>query len=374
MTAMVRASRSFSRALLAVCMSVTLSVGVASTADAAGATAAKHRHHAKHHVHKPKPKPKPKHKKHARVVKHAKKKAKKKPVRKVVIPPEPVPVRPAVLPAPWTRSHDIGVASFNVNVNLSVAQATADIGKLVANPDIDVIGLQEGRRRPSVYTHIPGWTAFAPTNALEDVVLWRNSSMAYSSSSTYWMCPAVGSQPARWATVVKLTDLATGHDISVVDTHSDTGIEQSGQAVPGSPYVPAALTQFRTLHTLVGSLAGSVVGMGDFNIDWDADHAIQDPHLWAANMEDLVEMNWGRFGTDGYRATQGISDALSTASPYAVPRHIDGVWLKRSSRGVLDFVSQQVITDLYSDHNAVLTRMTVDLDGTGTPGTGTPGA
>lgn len=346
----------FARALLAVVVALTLTTLTSVTAGAAtGENSAHtqsvkkkpHRHKvAKHHKHR-------RHKaKHHRPRHH-------KPRRPRPIAAEPVPV-PTVFPTPWLTERTMGVATFNVNVSLDNARAMTDISRLTNDPDVDVIGLQEARRRPSIYTRIPGWTAYAPPGGgLEDVVMWRTASIGFVSAQVVAMCPKVRAQPARWANVVTLGDLATGRRFTIVDTHSDTGVERDGASIAGSPYVPVGLQQWQNLRALVNSLSGSVIGMGDFNIDWNADQLVRDPNLWSANLDDVLEMNWSRFGTEGYKATQGIADAVSRPSATAVPRYIDGVFLKRSAVGPIDFESQRVVTDMYSDHNAVLARVRV---------------
>lgn len=326
-------------ALSALPLAVALVVLSPGTAQAAQLTQAAQQSHDTHQA-----QGHPKHKAHAGHKAHGKRHKTKRPQRRAALAP----------------ATSIGVVSFNAFVDLSRADASADIHALTNNTAVDLIGLQEAKGRQSLYRNIPGWGAYAPVGAgAEDVILWRSSKFVFKGAGTRTMTGAAGYQPARYANRASLVNRATGRPFTFLNTHLDAQIERDGQPYPDSPYDAHGTEHLVNLRNMVNGIGGVVLGTGDFNIDWVADSSVQNPGLAFANLNPFVATNWAVMGTSGQLATHGVPDAYNTVAPNVTPRYVDYVFAKRDSYWASAFESQAVLTNLRSDHNAVLTRITL---------------
>jgi hypothetical protein len=253
----------------------------------------------------------------------------------------------------------VGVASMNMFRKLSAVHAQRDARALTRRPDIDVVGWQEADRFGRVLHSLPGWdTKTFPfgKRSSELAVSWRRSEFSLVSAHQRQVALGVSWREGRYpfgnrlVAVVTLKHRDTGRLLTVVDVHLPQAIEDLGRPGRWTPTINAyrARNQLQRMAAIWRAVPGRwVIGTGDFNFDARAD-ARRRPHGGPRRaLKDTAVSSYQVLGSD-----------VAPTYP-ANGRRIDYVWIDRRAyaAGRMRFAGQWVLGGLYSDHNALVTRL-----------------
>ena len=258
------------------------------------------------------------------------------------------------------RRHVIGVVSFNQYRKLSVAQARADALSITGREQVDVVGWQEAYTSAPVFDslHNRGWdTRRFPHGAKELAVSWRRSEFELVSSAARMvatgMDPAIGRYPFKNRYVIRVTlrHLETGRLLSVINTHLPQKIEdfdRPGRWTTTGNAIKAQFQLDRMTREWQHAPGRWVVGTGDYNVDARVDARLGLPRGPRAELGDLMVPSYAHLGIQGLPPTHPPTGRI-----------IDYVHAKRADLrdGHLAFISQRVLGNLWSDHNALLVRI-----------------
>ena len=254
---------------------------------------------------------------------------------------------------------EIGVASMNMYRQLSSAQAEHDARTLSRQAGVDVIGWQEAFPFTRVLRGLRGWdtkTFSVGKRTSELAVSWRSSTFKLVSARQLKVArgvsPKVGRYPFpnRQVVVVTLKHRATGRTLTVLNTHLPWAIEDLDRPGHWTPTINTlrARRQLSRLAETIGRAEGRwVIATGDFNFDAGADSRYQAP---GGPVRAL-----GKVATSSY---QRLGREVSPTFPEN-GRRIDYVWANRAAyrSGRIRFTKHWVLGGLYSDHNALITRL-----------------
>ena len=276
------------------------------------------------------------------------------------------PVRGGVLSAGLKpvrlKPVELGVASFNMFRQLSSAHASHDAHALTRQSGVDVVGWQEAYPFTDVLRGLRGWdtkTFSVGKRTTELAVSWRSREFSLVSARQIEVArgvsPRVGRYPFpnRQVAIVTLKHLATGRLLTVLNTHLPWSIEDLGRPGHWTPTINT-LRARRQLSRLAETLKRAegrwVVATGDFNFDAGADTRYQPPGGPVRALGEVATSSYQQLGRE-------VSPTFPENG-----RRIDYVWANRAAyhSGRIRFTKQWVLGGLYSDHNALITRMRLD--------------
>lgn len=254
---------------------------------------------------------------------------------------------------------EVGVASFNMYRQLSSAQAEHDARALVGQSGVDVVGWQEAFPFPHVLRGLRGWetkTFSVGKETTELAVSWRSSTFKLVSARQIKAARGVSAKvgrypfPNRQVAVVTLKHRATGRLLTVLNTHLPWAIEDLDRPGHWTPTINTlrARRQLARLAMAIGQAQGRwVVATGDFNFDAGADSRYQPPGGPVRALRDVATSSYQQLGRE-----------VSSTFPEN-GRRIDYVWANRAAyrSGRIRFTKHWVLGGLYSDHNALITRL-----------------
>ena len=258
------------------------------------------------------------------------------------------------------RTHTIGVVTFNQYRKLSAAQALSDARSITQRPQVDIVGWQEAYTSAPVFEALrkQGWdTRQFPRRGQELAVSWRRSDFELVSSAVRLVARGmdadIGRYPFRGRYVVRVTlrHRDTGLLMSVINTHLPQKIEdfdRPGRWTTTANSIRAQYQLDRMTREWKHAPGRWVVGTGDYNVDARVDARLGLPGGPLAELGDLAVPSYARLGIQGVRPTHPPTGRL-----------IDYVFAKRSDleKDRVRFVSQRVLGNLLSDHNALLARL-----------------
>jgi endonuclease/exonuclease/phosphatase family metal-dependent hydrolase len=197
-------------------------------------------------------------------------------------------------------------------------------------PDVDVAGLQEVNRHEKEAVlaglHSEGFDYYrAPKDYGEQSpVLWRTSRFQLQSARYARIAKAryVGNEIKGrgpytnpvYAAVVRLKDLATGENVSVINIHLLPGACINGGPMPGRPLTfkafRASLINLEALTKSEQSF-GHVYVLGDFNIGYQADKRVGRKHMPVKTFGRLsMNSMWATGVPSGKRGSHANSPSL----------------------------------------------------------------
>lgn len=293
------------------------------------------------------------------------------PYEKTTIVPTPALIRgTGEMKAPTSQRATygtVGVASYNVFLDLTFDQQKADLDRLTSNPRVDVIGFQEAADAKTLLDRLPtGWAYYMAKpdgNGREVPVAYRTTRFTFVSARTVKMHdgmealvknpgPLDRAFPPRFTTEVVLTETKSGQSFTVFDTHTNQRTEAFQIGKPGVAWnninAAAAKTHFKTMTDMVkDSKSRYVVVVGDLNWDYVADQ-IKRP-------AGFVEGTLGTVAVSSYESL-----GLGTLPPSAPDsgRYIDYVMLTKASKAA--FTGQDILFGYNSDHRPVLATIALN--------------
>jgi hypothetical protein len=270
------------------------------------------------------------------------------------------------------------VATLNTFAGLEWDEARADLVRLMDNQNVDLIGLNEIKpnRAQSIREWVrdvrTGWWFYSPTDPDNpwrgmNSVLVRKSVFEPLDSGVRWGSKSYNYNydiDNRWITWVYLRHRATGAKFNWLQTHTDAAVEDGGHPVNAPERLEGYTTYMNNLKDVVQDRlpTGEVLVAGDWNVNSVAD---RDVRYWrfpfvALEKEDHdaelpgLRSTYSHFGFGSIAATSGTS------------RYIDyiAVWMRAFIENrVLTFSDgHTVLTGFNSDHNPLLTTVTVHPD------------
>lgn len=254
---------------------------------------------------------------------------------------------------------DVGVASFNMFRQLSSAQAAHDARAVTRQSGVDVVGWQEAYPFTHVLRGLRGWdtkTFSVGKRTTELAVSWRSRDFTLVSARQIKVArgvsPRVGRYPFpnRQVAIVTLKHRGTGRLLTVLNTHLPWAIEdldRPGHWTPTINTLRARRQLSRLAETIKRAEGRWVVATGDFNFDAGADSRYQPPGGPVRALGEVATSSYQRLGRE-------VSPTFPENG-----RRIDYVWANRAAYadGRIRFTKQWVLGSLYSDHNALITRM-----------------
>ena len=258
---------------------------------------------------------------------------------------------------------NIGVATYNMFVELTPALASRDARRLTERADVDIVGWQEASGFSSVYKDLAGrgWTTVQPGRGSELAVSWRTSKFTLVDSRSVKVANGSSSTegenrpfPARYVLKVVLQRTGAHPDqITVLDNHIPAYIERFRINKPGTPYAnlnaDVARTHLRVIAAMVkASTTRYTTVTGDFNWDFVADQKTLNPAFVEGRIGEVAVSGWEAFGIEHRPITHLPSK-----------RRIDYVFIAKNSPA--NFRRQRVLTSRYhSDHRPVLVRLSLN--------------
>ena len=247
----------------------------------------------------------------------------------------------------------IRVGSFNCHSDgLPSAEVHADLIKVLTG--CDVLGLQEAAGVSLLLAGwFPDWGVYVPPgprSARQTPIMWRKGACEVIHQDTRF---GTGHglrkhdlPPTRYISIVRLKLRAGARHLPVVlNTHFDSHVERHGVPIP-LPRQALYRHQMKQLtHQLkIRPHSGCVIVTSDTNVNQKYDKGTVP--WWPRRALGLHRMrsNWRVLGFTRH-GTHGT-------------RFIDCVFLR--STNATAFVSQRVVTDLHSDHNALVVTIRCD--------------
>lgn len=280
-------------------------------------------------------------------------------IRRQVLPPARGGVAASGLKPVTLKPLDVGIASMNMFRQLSSAQAEHDARTLTGQSGVDVVGWQEAFPFTHVLRGLRGWdtkTFSVGRRTSELAVSWRSSKFKLVSSRQLNVARGVSAKvgrypfPNRQVAVVTLKDRVTGRLLTILNTHLPWAIEDLGRPGHWTPTINTlrARRQLSRLAETIGRAEGRwVIATGDFNFDAGADSRYQPPGGPVRALGDVATSSYQQLGRE-------VSPTFPENG-----RRIDYVWANRAAYhdGRIRFTKQWVLGGLYSDHNALVTRL-----------------
>lgn len=278
--------------------------------------------------------------------------------------PEPPAVAsgpPSSRPTIKPQRQVIGVVSFNQFRKLSGRETSADARALARRDDVDVIAWQESYESRAAHRELRrlGWrTRRFPRSARELALSWRHADWRYVSADVRRVAEGMSDEvarypfPDRFAARVTLEQRATGHQLSVVNTHLPQKIEDLERPGRWARTYNAARARrhLARLKRLWDKAPGRwVVGAGDYNVDARAEADVRP-------QEGLSRVMAGR-GVSTYDELgfRGLSGATHPTSG----RYIDYVFASRKGvrLGRVELTRHRVLRGFNSDHRPLQARI-----------------
>ena len=267
----------------------------------------------------------------------------------------PAPATPVTATNLAAAKTTVGVRIGTYNILCAVDTATFRSAVEALVPLVDVAGLQEvnSHEKEAVLDSLSGsgWAYWRSKvdHAEQNPVIWNTARFRLLSARQVKLNdpgyignerPGVSTINSMYASVVRLRDLATGQDVSIVNSHLVSGAVKGGRKTPGRTRL------FRIYREQVSSLArvtknerawGRTFVMGDFNVGWVADKR--------ERLRRLPFMTFRRQSMPSMWATQRPSAEKGTHNNAL----IDQVYSTTKAS------SSQVVFDLpYSDHRPAI--------------------
>lgn len=260
-----------------------------------------------------------------------------------------------------------GATTLNAG-DLTKARANADMRKVIAALDTDIIAWQEAQDLRQVYANknMPAhWrTAFFTKRsksgknwvARELAISWdrrtfrlvKNSKRAIMAHHGRSKSPEVPYPfPNRWTTRVVLKHRLTGQRVSVLNLHANhrTQVHDKGRCGQVKKTVNARLAKkhfAKVAKQVQRQKSTFTLVLGDFNVDHTCDRRVRPKGFPAARFRGVLASSFQRLGTP----------KLGTHHK----RHIDYVFKSVGGRPAR-FLSHRVLPGPHSDHNAYNVRM-----------------
>lgn len=255
----------------------------------------------------------------------------------------------------------LGVVSYNCRRSNHSETFLEEARRLAGRPDVQVIGWQEAFNHGRWFPHLRdlGWeTAWFDGDGVEVPISWAADELDLVDVEVTWMHESWPGKkrpkPARFVSRVDLRHRATGHLLSVLNTHVTARIEsrvRPGHWRDASGY-ERALRHFAELARLWSELPGRwSVGTADLNFDFRAESRIRPRGGPTDRLDGLARSNWQALGTDDIDWT--------VISPVdGAPVLFDYVYAGRQAveRGWMAFRDQRVLEGFASDHRPLLVR------------------
>lgn len=271
-----------------------------------------------------------------------------------------MPYRVSTAPTPLRLAPiEVGLATMNLYRDLAPARAAADIRRLTARADVDVVGWQEADPFVASLRDVPGWTTktFARGESLSELAIsWRSAKFRMVSARQVRVAAGLGWRDGRYpfdtrqVVVVRLRHRATGRVLTVLNTHLPQKIEDPDHPGRWLDTINAgrAREQLRRVARIWTRVDGRwVVGTGDFNFGARAD-ALERPVGGPKRaLQRVAVSSYQRLGV-------GIGP---THRPTA--RNIDYVWVDRAGvrKHRITPLGQEALTGYYSDHRPLLVQL-----------------
>jgi endonuclease/exonuclease/phosphatase family metal-dependent hydrolase len=281
---------------------------------------------------------------------------------------EPRTLRPTVVPvargaqaaagiAPVRLApSDTGVATMNLYRKQPRRSAAADVRRLTARSDVDVVGWQEADRFPGILHDVPGWTTKTfrrGKDVTELATSWRSSEFRLLSSRLRRVALGLSWREGRYpfdtrlVAVVRLEHRATGRVLTVLNTHLPQRIENRDRPGRWLSTINSirARAQLKRIAEIWEHTEGRwVIGTGDFNFGARADAHERPTGGPVRALRGVAVSSYQKLGI-------GIGP---THPPTA--RNIDYVWVDRSAlrNDLIAFRWHGALIGYHSDHRPLL--------------------
>ena len=189
-------------------------------------------------------------------------------------------------PQPHARATTLRIGTFNIDSTVSTATWKAAASRFL--PTVDIAGMQEvaGKEKKAAITSMPGIGSFIPGTGNQDPIMWNTS--RYRLVSGREARTAAGRrvenghgsgyvhQKSTIASVARLSDVATGEPLSVINVHLLPGAVNRGKKVKGRRlrfrmYRDQVANLSRIVATEQAWSGGRVWVLGDFNDNYVSD-------------------------------------------------------------------------------------------------------
>jgi hypothetical protein len=278
-----------------------------------------------------------------------------------------------------TSAPDLRIGSYNIEIGKPMDDFRAGVTfiKSVA----DVAGLQEagGGHRREYLDGDHSWRIYHAPGTLQVPIIWNprvfelvSAHQVKLSSAARIDKPGKGTMPfkAQYAPVVRLRQIATGYEFTMINVHLVHGAVNAGRPRPGYRHTYRVYThQVKVLQQTVADARAKgqmVYVTGDYNVGYAADRKIRIHKLPYHRLTSIdMAANWkgkklNKFGTH-------IDPSCPRGHRYC-GAYIDQIWAPVEAT-----TSRVYIHEIHSDHYPIMSTYPVTASASYTEPTGTIG-